>query len=334
MPIDHQHRPPERQSPALLEDTRPASRQAADARRSPLRAPTHLGSVPPPDSAEPARGSSAEPDPAVYRVFARQARELIGIDLDQYKAAQVWRRVHAFAALRGCGDWQGLLERCRRDPELRDAFRDMLTINVSEFFRDPPAWQAFVEMWLRPRLERRSGLRIWSAGCSRGFEPYTIAMLVREINPRANVGILATDVDATALAAAARGRFTASHMSGVSDERRKQFFVPVGDEWQVRPTLGAMVTFRRHDLLRDPFESGFDAIVCRNVVIYFTEGAKAALYRRFVASLRPDGILFVGATEAIPDAARYGLRPLRPGFFAPADQGSGAAESDSRDHRS
>jgi chemotaxis protein methyltransferase CheR len=267
--------------------------------------------------------SAAPPDPAAYAALAGEVRRLLGIDLDQYKPAQVWRRVHAFAALRGCPDWVTLLARCRREPELCAAFRDMLTINVSEFFRDPSAWEAFRDLCLRPRLERRASLRIWSAGCSIGFEPYSIAILVRELAPRASVRILATDVDATALATAVRGRYTAAQMRGVSEERRERFFVPVDGGWQVRPALQAMITFRRHDLLRDPFESGFDAIVCRNVVIYFTEAAKAALYARFVASLRPDGVLFVGATEAIPDAARHGLEPIRPGLFGVAGRDRG-----------
>jgi chemotaxis protein methyltransferase CheR len=263
-------------------------------------------------------GETPPLDPAEYRALAHEVRALLGIDLDQYKAPQVWRRVHAFGTLRGCADWRSLVERCRREPDLRAAFRDMLTINVSEFFRDPAAWQAFTDLWLRPRLEQRSSLRIWSAGCSIGFEPYTIAMLVKEIAPRASVRILATDVDSTALAAAMRGRFQAAQMKGLSEARRDRFFAPIGTEWQVRPALQAMITFRRHDLLRDPFETGFDAILCRNVVIYFTDAAKASLYRRFVASLRPDGVLFVGATEAIPDAPRYGLRPIRPGLFGVA----------------
>lgn len=279
---------------------------------------TRQPQVPRSASPAPATPTAPEVDPGAYRHLARQVRDLLGIDLEQYKPAQVWRRIHAFGSLRGCPDWPSLLERCRRDPDLRMAFRDMLTINVSEFFRDPAAWAAFEELYLRPRLERSPSLRIWSAGCSIGFEPYSLAILVREIAPGAAVRILATDVDSAALAIAKRGRYTEAQMKGLSPERRARFFTPAGNEWQVRPELQAMISFRRHDLLRDPFETGFDAIVCRNVVIYFTEEAKTALYRRFVASLRKDGVLFVGATEAIPDAPRHGLSPIRPGLFAPA----------------
>ena len=104
-------------------------------------------------------------------------------------------------------------------------------------------------------------------------------------------------------------------MAGVSDARRARFFERNEDRWEVKPELKALVTFRRHDLLKDPCEKPFDLICCRNVVIYFTEQAKVDLYRRFCDALRPAGVLFLGATESIPNARAVGLEPAGLTFY-------------------
>jgi len=257
----------------------------------------------------------AEVDADEYASLAADVRRLIGLDLTQYKPAQVWRRVGAFATAKGQADWRALMGACNRDAALRDAFRDMLTINVSEFFRNPEAWDRLVQHVMTPGLHRGGTFRAWSAGCSLGFEPYTLAMLVKEIAPATRPRILATDVDATALATAERGVFPEHQMLGLSAARRSRYFRQADAGWQVAPEIRTLITFKRHDLLADAFERGFNLIACRNVVIYFTESAKAGLYARFAASLAPGGHLFVGATEAIPAAASHGLTPVTPGLF-------------------
>jgi chemotaxis protein methyltransferase CheR len=140
-------------------------------------------------------------------------------------------------------------------------------------------------------------------------------MLAREIAPAATVRIMATDLDDTTLSRARKATYVEAQMAGVSDARRARFFRHDGDNWVVKPELQAMVTFRRHDLLRDACDRPFDLICCRNVVIYFTEPAKAELYRRFCDTLRPGGILFLGATESIPNARAVGLEPAGLTFY-------------------
>jgi chemotaxis protein methyltransferase CheR len=273
-------------------------------------------------TARPLPRPASSPIPAVqevdkegYEQLTRDVRALLAFDLAQYKAPQVWRRVNGFASARGFADVPALLAACRADPNLRAAFRDMITINVSEFFRNPETFEALTTRYL-PALVRQAGvLRIWSAGCSLGYEPYSIAMLVREASAAGHVRILATDIDETILAKAKASRYSEAQMSGVSAARRARFFRGDGDAWEVRPEIRALVTFRQHDLLRDPYETGFDLITCRNVAIYFTEEAKSGLYERFARSLRPGGVLFVGATEAISTARSFGLEPDQPGFY-------------------
>ena len=185
---------------------------------------------------------------------------------------------------------------------------------MSEFFRNAEAWEVLRTRFLGDLLARPV-VHAWSAGCSLGYEPHTISMLVREQSPTARLRVTATDVDGTILERARLSRFSGSQMAGISAERRSRFFLPAGDAWEVRPELRKLVTWARHDLLGDPFEPGFDLIVCRNVVIYFTEAAKGELYRRFADALTGGGLLFVGATESIAAPAAVGLEPVAPGFF-------------------
>jgi len=254
-------------------------------------------------------------DAVAYDRMARDVRSLLGIDLSQYKPAQVWRRVNGFASARGLPDTDALVAMARNDTGLRQAFLDMLTINVSEFFRNPEAWDALAERHLKPMSQGRPLLRIWSAGCSLGYEPFTIAMLAREIAPHLPVHILATDVDETILSRARKAVYTENQLAGVSPARQARFFRGVDGGREVKPDLQATITWRRHDLLRDPYERPFDVICCRNVVIYFTETAKTELYQRFREALRPGGILFLGATESIPNARAVGLAPAGLTFY-------------------
>jgi chemotaxis protein methyltransferase CheR len=258
-------------------------------------------------------------DAAGYATLTNDIRLLLGLDLSKYKPVQVWRRVMGFTKARGFADPASLVVACRLDPDLRTALRDMITINVSEFFRNPDAWQTLAERFLPRLIAGRSSIRAWSAGCSYGYEPYSLAMLIREQSARVTPRIVATDVDEAILANAREGRYEELQMGGVSPARRGRFFQFVDGAWEVRPELRPLVTWRREDVLRDGSMRGMDLIVCRNVVIYFTESAKTELYRRFAQSLSHDGILFIGATESISAAHRSGLVSVAPGFYRRSD---------------
>lgn len=259
-------------------------------------------------------GTAEAVDDEAYRRFAAGVMALLGLDLLQYKRQQVWRRANAFGRQKGFVSCDALVAACRTDPALRLALRDMLTINVSEFFRDPAAWEGLRTVVLPALLRQGRPIRFWSAGCSLGYEPYTFGMVAREAGALAP-SILATDLDETALERARTGVFTERQMAGVSPSRRGRFFEPSGDRWLVRPMLRDPIEWRRHDLLRDPFPADLDLVACRNVVIYFTEDAKLRLYRRFAAALRVGGTLFIGATEAIVNPRAHGLETVAPGLY-------------------
>lgn len=258
-------------------------------------------------------------DEAGYARLARGLRGLLGIDLDQYRPAQMWRRVNSFATSRGLPDADALLVACRRRPELLDELRDMLTINVSEFFRDPLAWERLGRR-IADRLAGPRAFRAWSAGCSVGFEPYSLAMLMRELAPELAVRIVASDNDRTALDVGRAGRYDLTWAAGLSTARRDRFMVPTGSSWVFRPEVRSMISFCEQDLLvaaaRAP---AFDLILCRNVAIYFTAQAKVDVHHRLVEALRPGGLLLLGATEAILQPRRLGLMAEGPGLYARVD---------------
>jgi chemotaxis protein methyltransferase CheR len=259
-------------------------------------------------------------DMAGYARLARGLRVLLGIDLDQYRPAQMWRRVNGFATSRGLADADALLVACRHRPELLAELRDMLTINVSLFFRDQEAWGRLGDRMAGDALPGGRPYRIWSAGCSVGLEPYSLAILASEVAPRRRVRILATDIDGQALGIARAGRFDLTRFAGLSPSRRDRFLTKDGSDSVFRDELREMIRFREDDLLRGSTPAHiFDLVACRNVVIYFTETAKTVVHRRLAESLRPGGLLFVGATEVILQPHRFGLRFDSPGFYLRAD---------------
>ncbi|MBT9253105.1 MAG: protein-glutamate O-methyltransferase CheR [Brockia lithotrophica] len=254
-------------------------------------------------------------DDASYRVFVEGVRRRYGIDLGQYKEAQMRRRITSLIRRRGFSGYAEYFAAVERDEELRREFLDRITINVSEFFRNPERWED-LDRHVLAEILAKTTVRLWSAACAGGEEPYTLAMLVHA-RRRSFVGVtlLATDIDEEALARARRGRYPESAVRLVPPDLAARYLVRDGDEYEVVPELKRAVHFRRHDLLRDPYERGFDLIVNRNVAIYFTDAGKDHLYRELSRSLRPGGYLFVGSTEQIFSSERYGLRQVYPFIY-------------------
>jgi len=255
---------------------------------------------------------------ADFEAFRRRAYQLTGLDLTSYKAPQMHRRLSSLLVrlqIKSFAEYGRVLE---SDAQRRQEFKDYVTINVSEFFRDVDRFTDLERRVLPALLEGGAALRIWSAGCSMGAEPYSMAIILRELAPGRAHSILATDVDRTILdRAQAGGGYLPSDLRNTSPERLARWFVDGRDnKYAIAPAVRPMIRWETHDLLRDPFPAGpFDLIACRNVVIYFTEDAKDRIYQGFVRSLRPGGVLFVGGTEAIMRPQAVGLSVLGPGFY-------------------
>jgi len=187
-----------------------------------------------------------------------------------------------------------------------------LTTNVSNFFRESHHFDILREQTLPPLLARaRAGgrVRLWSAGCSTGQEPYSMAMTLLDVAPDAlklDIKILATDIDPNVIATAKQGFYDSQAAQDISLPLQEKFLTPakngVRDGFLVSKQLQNLISFRELNLLRPwPITKSFDAIFCRNVVIYFDESTQMALWPRFEAATAPDGWLFVGHSERLSD---------------------------------
>jgi len=254
--------------------------------------------------------------PEEYLLLKKRIRDILNFDLENYKTNQMMRRLDGYIARTGTG---GVVQYCSlliSDKKEQKKLKDFLTINVTEFFRDSEYYET-LEKNIIPMLLRNSAkLNIWSAGCANGAEAYSLAIILDQTNPFHNHRILATDIDEKSLSVAIEGGpYSLRDIKNVPDKRRSRYFSFHNNAYWIIPRIRMSIEFKKHDLLRDEFEQGFDLIVCRNVIIYFTEAAKKELRDRFIQSLKPDGILFIGATETMLDAESVGMERLYPCFF-------------------
>ncbi|MCU0626160.1 MAG: protein-glutamate O-methyltransferase [Gemmatimonadaceae bacterium] len=203
----------------------------------------------------------------------------------------------------------------------RTAVVDLLTTNKTDFFREPAHFDYLVQHVLPAVVARGTPLRLWSAGCSSGEEPYTLAMVLREELPAGyDVRILATDISTRIVERARQGRYTADQMAGVSEARRKRWFTqqpsPTGVQFTVSRELREWIRFAHLNLMGEwPMKGPFDAILCRNVMIYFDKPTQARLVQRYWELLAPGGHLFVGHSESLT-SLEHRYRYVQPAVYA------------------
>ncbi|MGC8820574.1 MAG: CheR family methyltransferase [Fervidobacterium sp.] len=251
-----------------------------------------------------------------FEWFVKRIKDVMNLDLSGYKPERVKRRIEMLIRKHNCKSYKEYLDLILKDAKKKDEFLDKLTINVTEFFRNPEKWLELRDKFL-PQLLKESGpkFKAWSAGCSSGEEPYTIAMLLEELKAPPTVKVLATDIDIGVLTRAQIGEYDERSMGSTPPDYIQKYFIVKDGKYIVKPNVKARVQFKRHNLLQDPFDKGFDLITCRNVVIYFEMEAKEQLYKKFAESLRPGGLLFVGNTERIFSYKSIGLEVASPFIY-------------------
>lgn len=255
-----------------------------------------------------------------WKTFYDAMKRRSGLDLYKYKAQQLQRRILSMMEARKVDNLSDFWKWLDSSPENITWFMDKLAINVSELFRNPEKWLEMRHKVIPDLLSRSNGLKIWSAGCSYGAEAYSMATLLEAHFPGRHQ-IVGSDIDQAALSQAREGRFTDADMRCVPAEYKLKYFLQSGSEWLARPELKKYVSFKTGNLLEDRFDGGFDMIMCRNVVIYFTDDAKNQLYEKFVAALKPNGILFVGSTERVFTYKELGLETKLPFFYTKGSNG-------------
>ncbi len=250
-----------------------------------------------------------------YEDFKAAVLKLTGIDLSSYKERQMKRRIDSFISRNGYGSYQDFFSALCEDKMKQTHFIDYITINVSEFFRNPEQWDVLDKQILPMLLNKYRDLNIWCAACSTGEEPYSLAMLLSRHMPINRIKILATDIDANALEKAIKGIYNRKNVVNVPEDFVSRFFNAENETLVVKDWIKRCVEFKEHNLLRDPYPKQCHLILCRNVMIYLTENAKSYLYKAFYDSLHPDGVLFVGSTEQIILPQAYRLEPVAAFFY-------------------
>lgn len=250
--------------------------------------------------------------------FKKKIAPIINLDLTNYKNTQMERRISSLMNKNGISSLDEYFNVLKTDPKRLDEFTNMLTINVSEFFRNPEKFIELETKYLPELMKNSSKPKIWSAGCSIGAEVYSTAMILAKHGLLEKTELIASDFDKSILKKAQDGIYT-KYEIGTLPKDYDKYFKPVndlhGDKYQIDPQINSHVKFHRQDLLNSKFETGFDLIMCRNVVIYFTEEAKDKLYKAFYDSLKPGGILFIGSTERINNHKEFGYNVRSPFFY-------------------
>lgn len=229
-----------------------------------------------------------------------------GLDLRGYKASSLERRLRKRMNALKVGTYREYLEKFEGDPTEANELLNTVLINVTEFFRDPPAWE-YLRINILPNLldgesDRGGTFRAWSAGCSTGEEAYSLALLVAnhfgERFTELDVKIYATDIDEDALNVARRGEYPLERLRRVPEEWRTKYFHSSGSMYRINRDLRRMLIFGRSSLVQDAPISHCKMVVCRNVLIYLDQAAQKQVFSRLQYALDPNGILFLGKAES------------------------------------
>ena len=251
-----------------------------------------------------------------YEYFKKEILALTSIDLNSYKEKQMKRRIDTLIAKNKIIGYDNYVHALRQNKQLFEECVNYITINVSEFYRNPEQWKVMDEQII-PELIKKFGrnLKIWSAACSTGDEPYSLVMAFSRHLPLSNIKIFATDLDKQVIAKAKVGLYSEKSIVSVPEDLKKKYFTQVGPSYKISDEIKARVEFKEHNLLKDIYPTDCHLIVCRNVLIYFTEEAKDEVFRKYYKSLASGGILFIGSTEQIINYKEMGYERKSSFFY-------------------
>lgn len=216
-----------------------------------------------------------------------------GVFLPNFRTEFIIRRLQIRMMLTGCKNIIDYCNLLNSNPEEIKSLLDCTFINVSEFFRDPPLWNKLKEIItiIRP-------MKIWSVGCSRGEEPYSLAILLSEAKIK-NAKIIATDIDDEALKLAVHGKYSDKEVNSLPTHILNKYFHKDNDEFIISKELKKMVKFIKHDITRDVPFLNCDMILCRNLLIYFSKEVQDEILNKLWYSLRRGGIFIIGMSEVL-----------------------------------
>lgn len=252
-----------------------------------------------------------------YEKFKEQVLRKTGINLSCYKERQMKRRIESLVKRNNFNSYDDYYNAINKDKALYNEFINYLTINVSEFFRNPEQWKV-LNSEIIPNLLKNNGnkkLKIWSAACSTGEEPYSLVMTLSDFFNLRDIEVVATDIDKEAINKANVGLYSSKSIENTPEKFKNKYFIKTGNSYKISEEIKKCVKFNNHDLLKDSYPNNCDLIICRNVLIYFTEEAKEKIYKGFNDALKNNGVLFVGSTEQIILPHRYNFKAIKTFFY-------------------
>jgi two-component system CheB/CheR fusion protein len=246
------------------------------------------------------------PTPPGFDQLLEYLRDSRALDLSGYKTPTLSRRIDKRMGMVGATSYAAYIDYLEVHPDEFEQLFNIILINVTAFFRDTQIFELLRHSILPAIIQARApheSIRVWSAGCASGEEPYSIAILLADIlgaqEFRDRVKIYATDVDEEALAIARQATYTEKHMEAVPAELKAKYFDQTGSRWAVKKEHRRSVIFGRHELLEDAPISRIDLLMCRNTLMYFNQEAQARITARFHYALRDGGYLVLGKAETL-----------------------------------
>ena len=233
------------------------------------------------------------------------------INYQAYKENHFLRRLHARMKRVNQDTYKGYHSLLQTSPDEFKLLMDNFSINVTRFFRDKELFVTLEQMIIPEILSGKKGaIRIWSAGCAVGPEPYSLAILLKELKSNNNVlkpYILATDINQGLLQQAMKGLYSDKSLEETDQSKILKYFQTIGDSdlYQLSLRIRNMVTFKQHDLRTPSPGRDFDLILCRNVLIYFSRPQSEIFFKQFYAALKSRGYLVLGRCEVLPQSIKH-----------------------------
>ncbi|MFW6007305.1 MAG: CheR family methyltransferase [Halanaerobiales bacterium] len=255
--------------------------------------------------------------PLNFDEFKEKAIKILNLNLNGYKIKRVKRRTDSLMRRHDIKNYSECLDLLKNDLSFRTVYLNHLTINTSEFFRNPENFNYLQNNILPDLMKNKNKVKIWSAPCSNGSEPYTIAIILTEMGYNSSHFIIkASDIDSQILETAKQGIYTKNYLKNVPDPILNKYFNKISDnKYQLKTKIINKVAFEKKDLIKEPYEKGWDIILCRNFFIYLTREIKQKLTTKFVKALTSEGYLFLGNTEFIFNPGNYNLNKEHSSFY-------------------
>jgi two-component system CheB/CheR fusion protein len=244
-----------------------------------------------------------------------------GVDLSRYRATTLNRRVLHRMAMTGCGDIEEYFNRLISDSCEMEKLMDIVTIHVTEFFRDLDVFRALERGYVPALIDEKTDaghgvFRAWSAGCSTGQEAYSMAMMidraVKNVSPNTHIEVFGTDVSEDSCRTARKGLYSGENVESLPADIRDGYFEKEGRSWRVTTGLRSLVRFAAHDIFAAPPYSNLDLIMCRNVMIHFEHMVRDEVIVNFHRSLQGRGLLVLGKSEALTGPLEYLFELVEP----------------------